>query len=59
MIVESFAKRDSPACDDDDKPKKGILALHSLLTLSVATSLDAFAVGIGYGILHITILVPR
>jgi putative Mn2+ efflux pump MntP len=58
MIVESFAKKNPPACADDDRTKKGILALHSLLALSVATSLDALAVGIGYGVLHISILLP-
>ncbi|HUW39766.1 MAG TPA: manganese efflux pump MntP family protein [Rectinemataceae bacterium] len=58
MIVESFSAGKPPACDDDDKPRKGILALHSLLALSVATSLDAFAVGIGYGILRVAIIVP-
>ena len=58
MIVESFTRRDPPACDDDERPRKGILAIHSLLALSVATSLDAFAVGISYGILHVSILAP-
>ena len=58
MVVESFSAGKAPACDDDDKPKKGILALHSLFALSVATSLDAFAIGISYGVLQVPIFLP-
>jgi putative Mn2+ efflux pump MntP len=58
MIVESF-KRGSPAsCSDEERKKSNILDLGTLLVLSVATSIDALAVGLSYSMLGEPILGP-
>jgi len=55
MIYESFQIKD-PTCDLE--VYKGVMSLRNLLILSVATSLDALAVGISFSVLHGPILGP-
>jgi len=43
---------------DDDEHPKNPLHLPTLLTLAVATSIDAFAIGISLSMLHVAILTP-
>ncbi|MDY6900191.1 MAG: manganese efflux pump MntP family protein [Cyanobacteriota bacterium] len=50
MIFESFAD------SDDEKPKFNCLEIYTLIGLSVATSIDAFAAGLGLSILKSSIL---
>lgn len=52
MIVESFGPREGKQAPSD--PTRGV----SLVVLSVATSVDALAVGISLGVLHVTIWYP-
>ena len=58
MIKESFEIEDPESCDDEAAAKGGILDLKSLLALSVATSIDALAVGLSYSMLREPILLP-
>jgi putative Mn2+ efflux pump MntP len=51
MIFESFKT-------EDDEIKNDPLETRTLLMLSVATSIDALAAGIGFSFLRITILLP-
>ncbi|AFY58542.1 putative membrane protein [Rivularia sp. PCC 7116] len=51
MIFESFA--DS---NNDEKPKFNCLEIYTLIALSIATSIDAFAAGLGLSILKSSIL---
>ncbi len=53
MIFESFEKQSSPEMEKAD-PTKGM----SILILSVATSLDALAVGLTLAFVHVSILYP-
>ena len=53
MIYESF-KRGEESKSNKTDPTKGL----SLIVLSVATSIDAFAVGLSLAALHVTILYP-
>ncbi|HTX71823.1 MAG TPA: manganese efflux pump MntP family protein [Rectinemataceae bacterium] len=57
MIVESLRSRDPASCADDEIPTS-ILDPMSLLSLAVATSIDAFAIGVSYNLLGLPILVP-
>ena len=50
MILESFAD------SDDDKPKFNCLEIYTLIALSIATSIDALAAGLGLSILKSSIL---
>lgn len=50
MIMESFKK-------DCDSPKTNPLSLYVLLGLSVATSIDALAAGVSFGLLKLNILI--
>ncbi|WJI08627.1 manganese efflux pump [Methanobacterium sp. CWC-01] len=50
MIYESFRHPEEDACE--------ILSLRELLFLSVATSIDAFAVGVTFAFLNISLLQP-
>ncbi len=52
MIIESFQHDDS--CDVKKDPTKGF----SLIFLSVATSLDALAVGLSFSIMDYPIVMP-
>lgn len=59
MVLESRKIEDPSSCPDPDgETKKGILDLKTLLVLSVATSIDALAVGLSYSILAQPILGP-
>lgn len=58
MIWESFHARDPASCSDDQKARTDIRDLKTLLFLSVATSLDALAVGLSYSVIGAPILVP-
>jgi len=51
MIHESFKL-------EDDKKKLNPADIHILLILSFATSIDAFAVGFTFALLHMAILMP-
>jgi len=53
MILESFGQRERAEKDNKD-PTKGI----SLIVLSVATSIDALAVGLSFAALRLSILYP-
>lgn len=57
MIIESAKTRNEGACEDDSKAAS-ILSLPGLLVLSVATSIDALAVGLSYSVLGTPILLP-
>ena len=50
MIFESFGD------SDDEKPKFNCLEIYTLIALSIATSIDAFAAGLGLSILKSSIL---
>lgn len=58
MLKESFEIEDPAACSDEEKEKKSILHLGTLLVLAVATSIDALAVGLSYSMIGSPILVP-
>jgi len=53
MIFESFKRKETPAERSSDSTK-GL----SLFFLSVATSIDALAVGLSFAVLHVIILYP-
>ncbi|WP_304222134.1 manganese efflux pump MntP family protein [Gracilinema caldarium] len=61
MVIESF-ENENPACEDGETPqKKGktdVRDVKILLTLSIATSIDALAVGLSYSLLGKAILFP-
>jgi len=57
MIFEAIKARNEEACEDDAKAAS-ILNLPGLLVLSVATSIDALAVGLSYSVLGTPILLP-
>lgn len=46
------------SCSDEEKAKSDIRGLKTLLLLSVATSIDALAVGLSYSMLRSPILLP-
>jgi Predicted membrane protein len=58
MIVESFEKKNEAACSDDEGSKTDIRDLKTLVMLSIATSIDALAVGLSYSVLGSPILGP-
>ncbi len=51
MVVESFGAVKDASCTEEDRRKLNVLDLRVLLVLSVATSIDALAVGIGYSVI--------
>jgi len=61
MIAESF-ETEPAACDDTETPQKAgktdVRNIKTLFTLSVATSIDALAVGLSYSLLGKSILSP-
>lgn len=57
MVKESFDIQAPESCGDP-KEAKGILDPKTLLLLSLATSIDALAVGLSYSILRQPILLP-
>jgi manganese efflux pump family protein len=58
MIKESFETKDPAACSDEEKSKTDIRSLRTLVVLSIATSIDALAVGLYYSVLDASILWP-
>jgi len=52
MVFDSFGAKDAASCSDDERRKLNVLDLKVLLVLSVATSIDALAVGISYSIIR-------
>jgi len=58
MIVESFEIEDPAACDDEGRSKVDVANPRILLALSVATSIDALAVGLSYSVMGERILLP-
>ncbi|HQG40873.1 MAG TPA: manganese efflux pump MntP family protein, partial [Spirochaetales bacterium] len=52
MIIESFGIKSEQACSDDEKKKTDIADFKTLLMLSIATSIDALAIGISYSIIY-------
>lgn len=59
MIKESFEVEEVAEClDEEDAKRTTILGLRTLFALSVATSLDAFAVGLSYRMVGTPIAVP-
>lgn len=57
MVFEALRDRKRAACDDD-AAKTNVKSLKTLLLLSVATSIDALAVGVSYSFLGTPILLP-
>jgi len=58
MIKESFEAKDPASCSDEEKAKSDIRDFKTLMLLSVATSIDALAVGLYYSVLGSPILGP-
>ena len=63
MVKESLSAKEEGACEDPDVPgsvaaMSDIRDLRTLLVLSIATSIDALAVGLSYSMLGVPILVP-
>lgn len=59
MIFEGIRSRNPAYCPDpDESGGKGIMRLTTLLVLSVATSIDALAVGLSYSMLGSPIFAP-
>jgi putative Mn2+ efflux pump MntP len=59
MIKDSFAIENVAEClDEEDARKTTVLGLRTLIVLSVATSLDALAVGLSYRMAGMPILIP-
>ncbi|MFA5851958.1 MAG: manganese efflux pump MntP family protein [Spirochaetales bacterium] len=59
MIRDGVRARDPASCPDPDEEKShGIMKLNTLLLLSVATSIDALAIGLSYSILGSSIAKP-
>jgi manganese efflux pump family protein len=58
MAVESFAVKEPAACTDEERARGDVRNLWTLMVLSVATSVDALAVGLSYSVLGTPILLP-
>ena len=58
MIKESFETKNPASCSDEEKAKADIRDPKILLLLSVATSIDALAVGLSYSVIHAPIVGP-
>jgi manganese efflux pump family protein len=58
MVLESFERKDPASCSDEEKARADIRDLRTLLVLSVATSIDALAVGLSYSVVGDPILGP-
>lgn len=59
MIIEGIAKRRGAACGDDTSCTVDMrLSLRRLFMLSVATSIDALAVGLSFSFLNYSIYAP-
>lgn len=51
MLFESFEVKDETTCTEEELAKKDIRNFRTLLVLSVATSVDALAVGVSYSLI--------
>lgn len=58
MIKEGFEVRIDAACDEEELRRRNILDPGTLVLLSVATSIDALAVGLSFSVLGQPILLP-
>lgn len=58
MAVESFEVEDPAACSDEERARGDVRNFWTLMVLSVATSVDALAVGLSYSVLGTPILLP-
>lgn len=58
MIKEGFEVRTDAACDEEELRRRNILDPGTLVLLSVATSIDALAVGLSFSVLGQPILLP-
>lgn len=59
MIYEGLRARNPEACPDPDESRShGIMKLDTLFLLSLATSIDALAVGLSYSIIGSPIVLP-
>jgi putative Mn2+ efflux pump MntP len=60
MLHEAIQARKKADCHDpEERPKEnGIMRLDTLLVLSLATSIDAMAIGLSYSLLGEAILIP-
>ncbi len=58
MIREGLDARPDAACDEDELRRRNILDPGTLVLLSIATSIDALAVGLSYSILRQPIFAP-
>jgi putative Mn2+ efflux pump MntP len=58
MIKESFEAKEAASCKDDAGARSDIRDFKTLMLLSVATSIDALAVGLYYSVLGSPILGP-
>lgn len=56
MIHGAVTMKDPASCSDDERKKLNVLDLRVLLALSIATSLDALAVGVTYSVIGAPIL---
>lgn len=52
MIADSFDAGREASCSDDDRRRLDVRDLRVLLVLSVATSIDALAVGVSYSVIR-------
>ncbi len=52
MLIESLSIKDAASCTEEELAKKNVLNLKVLLIMSVATSIDALAVGISYSLIQ-------
>lgn len=58
MIRESRSIKDSASCDDGEAEKNDVMDPRTLVKLSVATSIDALAVGVSFAVLGQPIILP-
>lgn len=56
MLKEAFFEKDDEKEDEKDHSKLLDISLWALLAMSIATSIDALAVGVSYGMLSSTIM---
>jgi manganese efflux pump family protein len=58
MIIESSSFKDPSSCSDEEKAKADIRNPRTLIVLSLATSIDALAVGLSFSVVGAPILGP-
>ena len=52
MVYEALRMGNGASCSDDERRRHNVLDLRVLLVLSVATSIDALAIGISYSVIR-------